>query len=143
MARVVVDASVVVKWFLEEDHSAEARALRDDHLSDVILAEAPAVMPFEVLNAARYSGALDRTELARVAEALGQASIAVHDLRGDFAAKTVSVALSAGLSVYDASYVALAQLLDVPLYTADEEMVRVSKGHGIVRHVREYSTPES
>ena len=76
----------------------------------------------------------------RIAGALDQASIVLHELKGDLAAEAVSVSLGTDLSMYDASYVALARILDAPLYTADEEMVRASKGRGVVRHVREYST---
>lgn len=143
MARCAVDASVVVKWFLEEEFAEEARKLRNDHLAEAITVEAPAVLPFEVLNAARFSGALDRSELVRIADALEQASIPLYDLGGSLAAKALEVALETDLTVYDASYVALAQILDAPLYTADEEMLRATRGLAPVKHVRTYRGPST
>ncbi len=142
MARCVVDASVVVKWFLEEEFSDEARELRNDHLSDRVSAEAPAILPFEVLNAARFSGALDRMEVARIAGALDQAGIVLHGLSGPFAVRTTDLAFQSELTVYDASYAALALLLGQPLYTADQGLLHGGAALGDVRHIRTYNGPE-
>ena len=48
MSEVVVDASIVVKWFVEEEWSREARMLKDDYAAGEVDLIAPALMPFEV-----------------------------------------------------------------------------------------------
>ena len=56
MARpVVVDASVVAKWYLEEEYTEKALKLRDMHVNGEIELTAPELLLFEVLNAIRYS----------------------------------------------------------------------------------------
>ena len=44
---VVVDASVVVKWFVGEEYSREARLLRDAYASGLIDVAAPSLPPDE------------------------------------------------------------------------------------------------
>ena len=80
MARCVVDASVVAKWFLEEEFSDDARRLRDDYSSDLIEVEAPATLPFEVLNAFRDAGVFSVDELRRARTSAFRAG-ARHTLR--------------------------------------------------------------
>ncbi len=48
---VVVDASVVVKWFVKEEGSEEALRLRDRYVEGEIQIIAPELITFEVLNA--------------------------------------------------------------------------------------------
>ena len=135
---VVVDASVVVKWFVEEQYSREARLLRDAYAEGLINIAAPSLLPYEVLNALKYSGAFGEEELREVAGVLGDFQFTLFDLQGRLAAKSVEMAMRKGLTIYDASYLALAQVLDTVLYTADEKLIRKSKGLNVARHVVEF-----
>lgn len=54
---VVVDASIVVKWFVEEDYSRESRLLRDSYVNGLVDITAPSILPYKVLNTLKYSGA--------------------------------------------------------------------------------------
>ena len=49
--RVVVDASIAVKWLILEEHTAEARALARSWREAGVRLAAPQLMPFEVGNA--------------------------------------------------------------------------------------------
>lgn len=142
MARCVVDASVVAKWFLEEEFTPEARRLRDDYAAELIEAEAPALLPYEVLNAARFADVFTPGELRRLAEALDRFAIPLHLLQGPLAESTLAVAASADLSVYDASYAALAQRLGVPLYSADGGLLGAVGDLVEGFHIEAYRTPE-
>ncbi len=141
MGRGVVDASVVVKWFQEEEFSREALRLRDDYVADVMEVQAPALLPFEVLNALRFSGGFSTEELGRVAQVLDGYAILGDHLEGTLAAATIGWAFKADLSVYDASYIALAQELSVPLYSADEQLLRAAGGTVEAKHIRLYRSP--
>ncbi len=46
MVLCVVDASVVAKWFLDEEFSSEARRLRDDYAAELVELEAPCLLPY-------------------------------------------------------------------------------------------------
>lgn len=142
MARIVVDASVVVKWFLAEADSDAARLLRDDYASDEVDLDAPAVLPFEVLNAVRFGAGLRAGELSRVVDMLGRFGIPLHHLEGPFAEVVADLTDTSRLTVYDASYLGLARFLGVPVYTADEAMVRAAPEGVRAFHVREYPGAE-
>jgi len=141
MVRCVADASIVVKWFLEEDFSGDARRLRDDYASDLIELDAPAILPFEVLNAAKYARVFSADELRQVAEALDAFAIPTHPLEGDLALAAVDISSSTKLTVYDASYVALARELDATLYTADSTILAATKRMKHAAHIETYRTP--
>jgi len=142
MVLCVADASIVVKWFLEEEFSRDARRLRDDYVSDLVELEAPALLPFEVLNAVRYAGVFSNDELRRVAEALDAFAVPTRPLEGPLAVAAVDIASSTDLTVYDASYVALAHELGATLYTADQALLRATKRLGGPAHIETYRTPE-
>ena len=63
---VVVDASVVVKWFIEEEFSREARLLRDAYADGLVDIVTPSLLPYEVLNALKYSGAFGFASLYKL-----------------------------------------------------------------------------
>ncbi len=136
--KVVVDASVVVKWFVEEEYTREALMLRDAYREGLVDLIAPSLLPYEVLNALKYSGAFGEDELKDIAGILDSLQITLYDIEGDYSAETVKVAMRKGLSIYDASYVALAVIERAMLYTADEKLLRRISDLGVGRHIREY-----
>jgi len=140
-AQVVVDASVVVKWFVEEERSREARLLRDAYVNGLVDLAAPELLPFEVLNALKYSGAFGEDELKEVARTLDDFQITLHSLRGELAWRTVELSMRKGLTIYDASYVALAESLGSMLYTADDRLVRRIGELSLVRDVADFKVP--
>jgi len=139
--KVVVDASVVVKWFVEGEYIREALMLRDSYSEGLVDLIAPSILPYEVLNALKYSGAFGEDELKEIADILESLQISLYNLEGEYAVKTVEVAMRRGLTVYDASYTALAMVKGATLYTADEKMLKKTASLGIARHIRDYRVP--
>jgi len=138
MNEVVVDASVVVKWFVQEEWSEEAGALKEDYAAGKVDLIAPSVMPFEVLNALRYSGAFNEYELIKAAEALEDFQITLYGLEGNYAKETVKLAMRRGITIYDASYIALAIVRRAILWTADEKLLKKLEDISNVAHIRNY-----
>ena len=121
---VVVDTSVVVKWFVEEEYSREARLLRNAYADNLINIAAPSLLPYETLNALKYSGAFGEEELKDIARVLEDFQFTLFNLQSELATKSIELAMRKGVTIYDASYVALAQILGVELYTADEKLIK-------------------
>lgn len=122
--KAVVDASVVAKWFLEERHSEEARVLRDSFAKGILSLAVPSLLFYETLNVLRYTGLYTEDELAEVPKALSEYGFEVWAPSGKLLEETASMSLRYDITVYDASYVALAVHLDIPLYSADMELVK-------------------
>ncbi|MHA1712310.1 MAG: type II toxin-antitoxin system VapC family toxin [Candidatus Freyarchaeota archaeon] len=137
MERVVGDASLIVKWFIEEEDSDKALKLRDMHVNGEVMIVAPELLPFEVLNALKYSNLFSMDELKDVAVALSSYGIELYSLRGEVAERAVEIAVEEEVTIYDASYVALAVTLNTRLYTADRKLVKRlrRKYEDVVLHV--------
>lgn len=135
--KIVVDASIVVKWFLREKHYENALKLRDDYVRGVFTIAVPSLMKYEVLNALKYSKVYSLEELTSIGIALNKYGFKVYDLQGELKTEVITLAIKNQITIYDASYVALARVLTTVLYTADEELVRKFPKTAV--HIREYS----
>jgi len=125
--KAVVDASVVVKWFVEEEGSEEALAIRRRYIEEEVEIVAPELIHFEVLNALRYKGLFTAPEIKRIAESLDAYSFDLRSLRGEYAAQAVEAAFENDVTVYDSSYVSLARREGTRLYTGDQKLVQKLK----------------
>ena len=125
--KVVVDASVVVKWFLDDEEEIDAaRRLRDDFASFKVQILAPSLIFCEVGNALLVAHRLKRLTLKSAAAKLQDfldVSLPVF-----FPSQTLKIAFDLAckhqLSVYDALYVALAQSEGCDFYTGDKKLYR-------------------
>jgi predicted nucleic acid-binding protein len=120
--KAVVDASVVVKWFIEEEFTKKALGLRDRFANGYVKLIAPSLLNFEVLNALRYSRLFNKKELKELAVAVGKYGFELHNLIDKYGELTAEIANSRELSIYDASYAALAELNGIVLYTVDDKI---------------------
>ena len=136
--KIVVDATVVVKWFAEERYSGEALTIRDSFIEGLIDIAVPSILYFEVLNALKYSGAFGEDELKRIARILEDYQFTAYELEGAYAEKTVEVAMRKGMTIYDASYMALALIEEADLYTADEKLLMKTRGLKMVKHLKDF-----
>lgn len=127
-SHVVVDASVALKWVLEERGTASALAILDE---DVI--HAPDFMLVEVANVlwAKVSRqVVTRAEADAAFEAIAAVPVAFTPL-GELTRPARSLSFALDLTVYDALYAALAQQFDCPLATADSDLARAMSASGI------------
>lgn len=120
--RRVVDASVVLKWFREEEGTAAALALRaacEEGDVDVVV---PHLLGPEVLNVAARRWRWPGDALVGLVEALDRLPLRVQDP----ALVHVARWAAAGLTAYDATYVALAEATGCRVVTTDEQMLEVA-----------------
>jgi predicted nucleic acid-binding protein len=125
MSTIIVDASVAIKWVVEEEGSDAAAALASQDLT------APSLLMVECANALWVkvrrgeltpSEALDRIQvlLAAPVEISPDADLAEHAAR---------LALQLNHPVYDCIYLALALQLDGKLVTADRPFAEAVRRH--------------
>ena len=138
-AGYVVDASVIVKWFLhhQEADRDKAVALRDLHISGRSTIYVPELAFLEVLNAIRFSSKADEEDGKTALEALQDLNLESKSASGDLLRKTNAIAWAYKITIYDALYVAMAEQIGYPLITADEAMVKKLRGHSIVVPLRD------
>lgn len=136
-AKIIVDASVALKWFLEEEWTREALALRDD-LVDLVIPVVPSLFFYEVTNVLRYKEEFGIEDVTRVLESLLSFQFSINYFSGEFAFKSVEFAYKFGITIYDASYLALGDIMDAPLITADQKLLNKARGRAVV-HLRDWS----
>lgn len=119
---MIVDASVVVKWFVVEPLREEAREvlLADDELI------APDVVTVEVANALwakSRRGELGSSEAARAIAAVCSGGVPQLRSTPPLVSRAFELAGLLDHPVYDCLYLALAERLDLSVVTADRRFV--------------------
>ena len=128
----MVDASVVVKWFVEEEGTDKALEIRDDFVAGDVALHAPSHLPFEVLNALRFSTLCTEERCVQALLALQAYGFTYHPLAGEMGRRALHLAFRGDLSVYDAAYLALARELATKVVTADKGWVAAGESETLL-----------
>jgi predicted nucleic acid-binding protein len=121
LTEVVLDASVVLKWFTtsQERGHTEARELRGAYLAGRLVVVVPSLLFLELLNVAGRRWKWDEPALSELAAAL-------EDLLFEVAEPglaSVAAWVARGLTAYDAAYVALAEERGIDIVSDDERIL--------------------
>jgi predicted nucleic acid-binding protein len=129
LSSFVLDASIAGRWLTEPQLSPSLKSLRTRALQHGVVV--PTLFRYEVTNLlVTYSRLVDDSALDRSIAAIQSWPVTI-DLRTPQFEDHVNLALTTGLSAYDATYVELAQRLDLPLATADTKLGKAAKKLGI------------
>jgi predicted nucleic acid-binding protein len=119
MARVV-DANLVIKWYVEEPDSGAARALfwetAEFAVPDLLFLETASILSKKV-----RSRELTYEEARRISALIVDGPFDVHSDR-ELTGEAMRIALEYQVTPYDASYVALAMKLKTDCATADRKL---------------------
>jgi predicted nucleic acid-binding protein len=122
---LVIDANVVVKWFVDEDGSDEARAL--------LTPDEPLIAPAHILGEVgeallrSYRRGVTPRDQLDAAQIILVGAFQIISL-DEILSRSIAISLSAGLSVYDSFYVAAAELHGTQLVTDDRVLLRKLAG---------------
>lgn len=141
---ICADASVAAKWSFVEEYSGEARALLRDALAQQEPIVAPPLLPSEVANIIRQRMRQGQVQLDEARALLAQFLALPISLQTPQTLYDQSLVLADQHNlpaVYDAHYVALAELLGATLWTADQRLLRALGGRlPFVRWIGDYGT---
>lgn len=138
---VVVDASVVLKWQLDDEEAvAQALALRDDFLlHERVSLAAPFLLVFELTN-----GMLTATRQGRLSRDQAEEGLALLLAAGIRlivvdAPRVFSLSMRWKLSAYDGAYLGLAEKLESEVWTGDRAFYTACRGkRSRVRWIGDY-----
>jgi predicted nucleic acid-binding protein len=130
--KIVIDASVVTKWFSKEKDTDKAVQFMEKHVDGRIELVVPTLLLYEVANALNYKPDFAEKDVKDSLNALVDLSLCVKSPTKEVLEKTVSIARRHELSIYDASYVALAESLNIKVVTADEKLWKKLEKHPLL-----------
>lgn len=133
MKKVVLDASVVMKWFLEEKQRKAALLFRDEYQRGIREMCVPSILFFEVANTLVYKSSIPLRDCQACLRELINLDLKVLVFSTQNWQEVAQVARDCRVSVYDAAYVVLAKNLDCEFVTADKKLFRKTKTFSFVK----------
>jgi predicted nucleic acid-binding protein len=118
---IVLDSSVVVKWFSTETKSVEALKLLDSHIQGTVELTISEILICEIGNALRYKPDYDIQKWKTALAQLYNLHMNLTHLTEDLASRTGEIAYEGKVTFYDALPVAIAENRKTVCITADEE----------------------
>lgn len=139
MSTVVLDSSVIAKWFFPEPESKVALKIKEDFANKVISISVPLLIFYEINNLLKTAiKSLRIDEKRAFAAYLGFLNLDfVTYSSKELMMLTLEKAIQLDISSYDTSYVVLAEYLQIPLYTADYKLQQKAKSH-FVKNLTDY-----
>ncbi|HYB72755.1 MAG TPA: type II toxin-antitoxin system VapC family toxin [Candidatus Sulfotelmatobacter sp.] len=135
--RIVVDSSVLIKWFKARNESlvVEARALLEEVERRPLEVHVPALLLYEVGNILLLKARLSRAAMDHALDRLADLPCTVAPPAAPLLKRAARLGRDYGLTFYDASFLALAVELDCPLITADRRLFDHVQALPRVRHL--------
>ncbi|BCU67796.1 hypothetical protein HS7_12330 [Sulfolobales archaeon HS-7] len=117
---IVIDASIVYRWYAIDDYSDLAIRIRDDHLEGKFELSSLNIMPYEVLETIRFlASSVQESKLKDIGESIYLYGIKMHSFNEVYEL-ACSISFAEGITILDSSYLALAIKLKTKLYTVNE-----------------------
>ncbi len=125
---IVLDASVVLKWiFSDEDNGEKARRYRDAHVSGAERIVVPGLFFYEIANVLATKTGLSPKECYEAFSFIWNFDLESARFGLDEFVEAISLSRRYGISLYDASYVGLAQKLTCRFVTAEKRLLEKVK----------------
>jgi len=125
MDKIVVDSSVVIKWFITEPFSEEAHRILEGYQSGKLALLGPDLLNAELGNVVwkkhRFQG-LTKTEAEQIVDTFQELAIAFTPT-AELLEEAFRLAIEHKRTVYDTLYVALSVREECPFISADERLV--------------------
>ena len=128
----VVDASVAVKWFSEEEGTARALEFRESHIEGDRILVAPDLLIYELANALRFKPGFDQEKVARAVDDILDLQVDLIEPGRELLRAGSELAFRYGVTVYDSCYLALGELMGIQVYTSDRQLYERARESGLL-----------
>jgi len=128
--KLILDANVIAKWFIEEENTDKAIEIRDQFVKGKLTIVEPTLLIYELGNVFWKHPAKSPEDVELDFKALFDLGIEFLDIAKPEVLGTIhETARSLGITFYDATYVTVAMKEGCTLITADEELQKKVRGH--------------
>jgi len=125
MKLCVLDSSVVFKWYRQpgdEHYVSEAVTILENHLNGEIEIHVPDLLVYELGNILIFKENISSESAIQILENTFLLEIIIHPPSSVLMESAYQLAKKYAVTFYDASFLALSQLLDSPFVTADKKL---------------------
>ncbi len=123
--KIVLDTSVIIKWFRQEEVWAEqALRLRAAYLQGQIAIVVPWLLMYEVANVLRYNKEYSTEQVQTAVQSLFDMQLEWAAPSANTIKQAVQLAHTHDVTVYDATFAALAESYETLFFTADDRFAR-------------------
>jgi len=134
---IILDASVVVKWFSEEEYTEKALAIRERIRMGEERVIVPDLLLYELANALRYNPSFDANDVSDALTSIFDMDLEIVTPIPEIINLAVALAFEYNITVYDAFYIALAKDLELTFITADRRLCERVRGLDYVEFIGE------
>jgi predicted nucleic acid-binding protein len=140
MIKVMIDASVGVKWFKtgNEIHADLALEIKKQKLLNKIEIVVPDLFLLEVVNALLTKSNYDINDLIIIEEVLHRMNMQLIFTNHYLLNSAIKIANAADLTIYDSLYVAAAQAQKTLLFTDDKKILANKNNFNFIKSLSEY-----
>ena len=135
---MVIDTSVVAKWFVEEDERGKAILIRDQLLSAKISLVAPRLLIYEMGNVLTQNTNLNSKETSNALRSLDEIGLEIYLMGFDELETAAKLSRDFNITFYDAVFASLAKILNTKLITADKSLASKLGEPGFITLLEDY-----
>lgn len=136
---IVLDASVILKWFFDESDRNIALNLLYNHVNGSNRVAIPDLFYYEFANVLATKTELMEEMISKAMNNIFSLELLTFNLEQANFVESVHLSRLYKISVYDASYIVLAKSLNVDFITADEKLAQKMKDMPFVQTLKNYS----
>ncbi len=133
----VLDSSVIIKWFSEEENTGTALELRKSYIEGNANIACPDLIAYEIANALRYNHNLSEADVKNSLNSLMSMGISIIVPTKIVIESAIEIAYQYDITIYDAYFVALAKEIQFKHITADEKLYNKIKKLNFVKLLKD------
>ena len=129
---MILDTSVIAKWFIEEEDTPKALKIRKEYVRGEIDVEIPDLLIYELANVLRYKHFSDE-EIKDAISSIMDMDFLIIAPSQSLIHKAAQISLNEDVTIYDAVYIALSDHFSTPVVTADKKLyVKTKNSHKVI-----------
>lgn len=125
---ILLDASVMLKWFIDEIDSSQAKELGLRFRKRRVILTTTRFAFYEVANALRYTKRFSSADIRGYLKDLTDSGLHIFEYQLNVLQEAVEISMESNISVYDAYCVAQADIEGFRFVTADAKLVDKLRG---------------
>ena len=124
---IVLDASIIIKWFTKEEKRDSALKIREDYINKQIEIIIPDLILYEISNALRFNPNFTKEDVSEAIYSIYNMDMTIITPTQEIIDEALHISYLYKTSIYDSIYIALAKIIDSDFITADKKLYEKTK----------------